>query len=51
MIKRIVKRIKRKLGLRRIRVQAQRRAPIYDNSAFDGDLALLPIYVDERRSR
>jgi hypothetical protein len=51
MIKRIVGRIKRKFGRIRLRVQVQRRAPIFDNSAFDDDLALLPIYVDERRSR
>jgi hypothetical protein len=50
MIK-MIKRIKRKLRRLRTQVQGQKRAPIIGTSIFDDDLALLPIYVHERRSR
>jgi hypothetical protein len=50
MIK-MIKRIKRKLQRLRTRSRGRRRAPIFDTSVFEDDLALLPIYVDERRSR
>jgi hypothetical protein len=50
MIK-IAKRIKRKLQRLRTRVRERSQAPIWGGFVSEDDLAWLPIYVDERRSR